>query len=137
MFTPTKWDTAEQKEKFVSQFKRFVESDFAQSKFPKWFYQRLSNCFGHIAHYNQGGFYATFFESTQDKVQFLEQSLNSPCYGDPAFTYSDAERVIQDWLREGNWLEKYQDLGQREREASERATLARLKEKYEKDLTPA
>lgn len=28
-FTPTKWSTAQDKERFVTQFKRFVESDFA------------------------------------------------------------------------------------------------------------
>ena len=30
--------------------------------------------FGHIAHYNQSGFYSEFFESTMDKVRFLEQT---------------------------------------------------------------
>ena len=93
--------------------------------------------FGHIAHYNQGGFYSVFFETLQGKVDFLEQSLDYPCYGDPAYTYSDAERVIQNWLRDGGWVGHYTARLSQAVEQTERAILARLKEKYEKDLTPA
>ena len=70
-FTSTQWDSADRKAAFAKQFIRFVQSDFAKSKFPKAFYVRLSMTFGHIAHYNQGGFFETFFTTTQDKVRFL------------------------------------------------------------------
>lgn len=129
-YTATQWDTEADKEKFVRQFKAFVESDFAKSKFPKWFYTRLSMTFGHIAHYNQGGFYETFFGNLADKVCFLEQTLQCGCYGSPAFTYCDCEREIQEWLQAQGTLEKYQAQFSAAAEASERATMARLNLKY-------
>lgn len=130
-FTPTKWDTAEDKAKFANQFVSFVSSGFKQSKFTKAFYRRLSNTFGHIAHYNQYGFWDTFFTNINDKVVFIEQSLSHPCYGDAAWTYSDVERVLQTWLRENNVLSNLRDEANEEQTASELATLAHLKEKYE------
>src|SRR3990167_862659 len=60
-YTATEFDTAADKEKFELQFKRFVMSDFAENKFPNWFYKSLSMTFGHIAHYNKAGFYSTFY----------------------------------------------------------------------------
>ena len=129
-FTPTQWDTADKKAAFAQQFFRFVQSDFAKSKFTKAFYQRLSMCFGHIAHYNQGGFFETFFTTTADKVRFLRQTLMAPCYGDPAWTYSDVERGLQTWLRENGVMEKYEQRLAAETEANERAVLARLQAKY-------
>jgi hypothetical protein len=129
-FTPTQWDTAEDKVRFATQFVRFVESDFAAKHFTDKFYRRLSNTFGHIAHYNRGGFWDTFFTTSADKVQFLEQTLQHPCYGDPAWTYSDVERALQAWLRADGTLERYRQRLAQETEAAERAQLARLQQKY-------
>ena len=83
-FTPTKWDTAQDKAAFAKQFVRFVQSDFAAKHFTDKFYRRLCNTFGHIANYNRAGFWDTFFTSTADMVRFLEQTLQHPCYGAPA-----------------------------------------------------
>ena len=129
-FTPTKWERSEQKAKFARQFIKFVESDFARSQFPHMFYLRLALCFGHIAHFNEAGFFETFFTTTRDKVRFLRQTLQHPCYGDPTFTYSDVERALQEWLRESGVLARYEQQLADEQEAAERATLARLQAKY-------
>jgi hypothetical protein len=129
-FTPTQWSTAEEKASFAKQFVRFVESDFAAKHFTDRFYRRLSNTFGHIANYNRGGFWATFFTTTADKVQFLEQTLQHPCYGDPVWTFSDIERALQAWLRADGTLERYQQRLAEETEAAERAELSRLQKKY-------
>jgi hypothetical protein len=129
-FTPTQWDTAENKALFAKQFVRFVKSDFAAKHFTEKFYQRLSNTFGHIAHYNRSGFWDTFFTITADKVRFLEMTLRWPCYGDPAWTYSDAERALQEWLRADGALERYRQRLAEETEAVERAEFARLQRKY-------
>lgn len=129
-FCPTKWDSAEQKEKFVKHFLRFVEKDFKQTLFYGWFYQRLSNTFGHIAHYSKESFYYTFFATTENKIRFLNITLNWPCFGAPAYTYSDAEKVIQDAIRKGNYVNKYEKMLAEEVETQERAELARLKAKY-------
>jgi hypothetical protein len=129
-FSPTKWDNAEKKTTFARQFIKFVRSDFAKSQFPKTFYTRLSGTFGHIAHYNQGGFYDEFFITTADKVRFLRQTMQHPCYGDPAYTYSDVERALQSWLRENGLPAQYEVRLAQEQEAEERAVLARLQAKY-------
>jgi hypothetical protein len=130
-FVPTQWDTAEQKAKFANQFAKFVLSDFAASRFPHWFYNRLSMTFGHIAHYNQGGFYSTWFADTAGKLDFLKRTVEHPHYGDPSFTYSDVEKVLHEWVRANGFITTYTDKLRKEREASERATLAALKAKYE------
>ena len=130
-FIPTQWDTAEKKAAFAKQFIRFVQSDFAESKFPKAFYVRLSMTFGHIAHYNQGGFFEEFFTLTADKVRFLRQTLAHPCYGDPSWTYSDVEKSLQSWLRQNDVLAHYENRLAEEQEADERSTLAHLQAKYQ------
>ena len=129
-FTPTQWSTAEDKAVFAKQFVRFVISDFAAKHFTEKFYQRLSNTFSHIAHYNRGGFWETFFTTTADKVQFLKMSVQYPCHGDPAWTYSDVERALQTWLKAEGTLEQYQQRLADEIEATELALLARLQAKY-------
>ncbi len=50
-FTPTEFSTAQDKAAFGNHFFRFIESDWKQTIFTKTFYNHLSNCFGHIAHY--------------------------------------------------------------------------------------
>ena len=129
-FTPTQWDTAQDKVRFVKQFVRFVESDFAAQHFTDRFYRRLSSTFGNIAHYNRAGFWDEFFTTTANKVRFLEQTLQHPCYGDSAWTYSDVERALQQWLRASGVLEQYQQKLAEETEASERSELERLQHKY-------
>jgi hypothetical protein len=128
-FTPTQWDTAQDKAAFARQFVRFVQSDFAAKHFKDKFYRRLSNTFGHIAHYNRGGFWAEFFTTTADKVRFLEH-LQHPCYGDPGWTYSDVEQALQAWLRADGTLERYRQRLAEETDVGKRAELARLQQKY-------
>ena len=129
-FTPTQWSTSIDKALFAKQFVRFVQSDFAEKHFTKKFYQRLSSTFGHIAHYNRGGFWDTFFTTTAYKVRFLEMAVQYPCYGDPAWTFSDVERAVQAWLKAEGTLERYQQQLADEIEAAELALLARLQQKY-------
>jgi hypothetical protein len=129
-FTPTKWSTAQDKAAFAKQFVRFVQSDFAAKHFTEKFYRRLSNTFGFIAHYNRGGFWAEFFTTTADKVRFLEMALQYPCYGDPAWTFSDVERALQAWLKTDGTLERCRQRLAEETEAAERTQLARLQQKY-------
>lgn len=94
-FTTTKWDDAEQKAKFANQFFRFVRSGYKFTVFPKWFYNRLSMTFGHIAHYNRCGFFEEFFVTAEGLQRFADITRQWPCYGDPEYTYSDVERAIQ------------------------------------------
>lgn len=129
-FTPTQHSSAEDKAKFLRQLQGFITSGFPTTKFSKPFYNRLSNCFGHIAHYNQGGFYAEWFSTTADQVRFLERILEYPAYGQPDFTFCDVEKAAKAWLLSTDHLEKLRAKRDAAIEAAERAQLARLSEKY-------
>jgi hypothetical protein len=50
-FMPTKFSTAQDKAEFGNTFLHFIESEWARTAFSKSFYNRLSMCFSHIAHY--------------------------------------------------------------------------------------
>ena len=129
-FMATQWDSAEQKQKFFQQFQRFVLSDFKRTIFPKWFYRQLSMTFGHIAHFDQDGFYATFFKSLSGKIHFLQQTVEWNMGGDPAYTYSDVERALKAWVLEVGLIRAYCAKQEAVIEQEERATLSRLQAKY-------
>jgi len=129
-------DTPEIKAEFANKFVDFVLSGFPRSKFTKQFYVRLSMCFGMIAHYNIEGFYSEFFCAPEDTVKFVEQCVEWGNGGSPSFTYSDVERSLQKWLKENHVLEAAWGKAYAAREKEERATLARLKDKYEKGDLP-
>jgi hypothetical protein len=90
--------TAEEKARFANQFVDFVLSGFSPSRFTNKFYQRLSACFGHIAHYDRSGFYVFFFENSETMRGFINKTRNHNPVGDPHFCFSDVERKIQNWL---------------------------------------
>ena len=90
-FTPTKWSTAEQKATFANQLVAFIAADFPANKFTKALYDRLSHCFGMIAHYSRDGFFDTFFTDLPGKLRFLKCLAQWPCYGSPEYTFSDVE----------------------------------------------
>ena len=122
-FAPTKWHSAKDKAEFGNALLKFIAQDFPRGKFHQALYGRLSNTFGHIAHYDRHGFYETFFMSAKGKIAFLEQCVTWPCFGDPAYTFCDVEL-----LRSRATIE------QREAELAE---LARLKARYEPTFTSA
>jgi hypothetical protein len=85
--------------------------------------------FGHIAHYNQHGFWAEYFTSTKDKAHFLWRCAYwDPC-GDPKFTWCDVEISLRGYCR--TKAAAYQAKAEQELEAAERSELERLKNKYE------
>jgi hypothetical protein len=129
-FTPTQFDTAADKAKFANCFVRFVESGFKFTLFPSWFYKRLSMTFGHIAHYDIHGFYHTWFANTATQITFLKRTQFYGCWGDPAFTYCDAEAALKKWVQTTDHLSKLEQKQAAEVEAAERAQLAFLKAKY-------
>lgn len=99
-FTATAHSTVADKIKFAEHFKKFMLRGCPDSLFFKWFYSRLSMCFGMIAHYDIHGFYNVYFLTTAGKVQFIKEVTAYPCFGDPAHTYSDVEQYLQEWVRE-------------------------------------
>jgi hypothetical protein len=129
-FRATQWSDAAEKAKFANHFLRFTGKDFARGKFTRKFYHRLQLTFGHIAHYNLEGFFATWFTSTERKVEFLRHTLHWPCYGDPAFTFSDVKRAIQRRIRRAQVLEQYQAQLGAERLAHDRALYETLRARF-------
>lgn len=99
-FISSKFATAQDKADFANWLIDFIDSGFKQTKFFKARYTRLSNCFGHIAHFNQLGFYEHWFENAAKQRMFIDNILRWPCYGDPLWTFSDVETKIKKYLRE-------------------------------------
>lgn len=130
-FTPTKWSTAEEKATFANHLLAFIAADCPESKFTKAFYNRLSQCFGFIAHYDRDGFLAEFFTCTDDKLRFVRCLTQSPCYGSPEFTFSDVEHAISAEIRSMSYVEAYERKLAREIETRERQMLAALQAKYQ------
>lgn len=130
-FTPMKFTPADTKAWFANHFMRFVSSDFPKHHFTLRFYRQVMHTFGHIAHYDAAGYWAEFFTSTTGEIEFIEQAVHHPCYGDPTHTFSDVEREIARRLRQVRLLDLYRERGQADRDAAERAEFARLKARFE------
>ena len=131
-YTATKWNTAEDKKQFVAQFKKFVEKDFPEHLFTKKFYQRLSIMGGHIAHYDKFGFYSTWFADNAPRARFIKHWMHVPCYGDPTYTWCDAEQDIRTWLQANpSFLLRQEAAHAAAVEADERNEYERLRAKYD------
>ena len=129
-FVPTKFSTAQDKADFGNTFLHFIESEWARTAFSKSFYNRLSMCFSHIAHYDATGFYATWFTSDADRLRFLRHTLAWPCWGDPEYTFCDVERAIQQEIRKRNYLARYELRTAEAVRSREMEKLKRLEAKY-------
>lgn len=129
-FIPTKWDSADDKRWFFRQFQRFVSSGFARKYFTQRFYNRLSNTFGHIAHYDINGFWAAHFTCTHDHLAFLQQTAQWPCWGDPTYTYSDVEAALREWVLREGYIDAFAQRLEMEIRNEELALLAALHAKH-------
>lgn len=129
-FTATKFSTAADKAEFGNTLLRFIESEWEPALFTKSFYNRLSMCLGHIAHYNRAQFYEEWFSSLAAQVRFLKHTLRFPCYGDPEYTFSDVERAIQGEIVNRNYLARYELRLAEEQQATDLALLRQLENKY-------
>ncbi len=98
-FTPTEWNTAQDKADFANHFVRFVRSGYSRALFTRKFYERLRNTFGHYAHYNQAGFWEDYFANPEGVAEFARITEQHRIYGDPHYTFSDAERALQEWAQ--------------------------------------
>lgn len=135
-FVATEWSSPSDKEKFGNHLLRFIAEAYPRRLFTKVFYCRLSNCFGHIAHYSEHGFWDYYFTELAQQLAFLEDTIAYPCYGDPAFTFSDVERVIKARIVRSGVLDWQRREVTRHRELAERALLRKLQEKYDAPERP-
>ena len=129
-FVPTKFSTSADKAAFGNTFLHFIDSDWTETLFTNTFYNRLSNTFGHVAHYNRPTFYSTWFTSDADRLRFLEQALEWPCWGDAEFTFCDVERALQREIRKRNYVARYELKTAEAMRSAEIAILEQLEAKY-------
>lgn len=135
-FVATKFDSAAAKADFGNQLLAFIAEDFPRKRFTLKFYCVLCQHFGMITHYDQHGFWAEFFTSTADKLRFLEEISSYPCWGDPAFTFSDLERAVVARIRAAGLVARLRAALAQETEAAERALLNRLQARYQPETAP-
>lgn len=115
-FTATQWNTADQKKKWFVVFKHFIEGGCQERHFTKPLYNRLSNMFGHIAHYDKDGFFAAWFSTAQKRYGFVNYTIQYRPVGDPAYTWCDVEKSIILWLRNNPAInEQYHKVSEDER----------------------
>jgi hypothetical protein len=112
---------------FANHLARFILEGFPRKLFTKKFYRRLMQEFGHIAHYNEHGFWTEWFETTAQQLAFLENLAVLPWYLDS----DPLARTISSWVHENCIVNQYQHRVRVERETLERHVLERLKLKYE------
>ena len=93
-FTATKWSTAQDKAAFANRFVRLVQSDFADKHFTEKFYQRLSNASA-ILLISTGADSGIPSSPRPPTRCGLKLTVQYPCYGDPAWTFSDVEQAVQ------------------------------------------
>jgi hypothetical protein len=135
-FTATKFNTAEEKAKFGNHLLRFIAEDHPRALWTKIFYNRLSMTFSNIAHYDSNGFWETWFTTTAEQIEFLQNIVRHPCWGDPAFTYSDVEQVVRSRVKRSGIIAWKQRILADEHKKKDLAELTRLKSIYEPDTAP-
>jgi hypothetical protein len=132
-FTATKFASAEEKAKIANKLTRFILGGFKQASFSQTMYTRLSNMFGHIAHYNINGFYETWFSSPQEYCKWAKYVMAGGaygCVGSPAHTWSDVEKALMAWIRDNRIAEQLDAIYRAEVQARELALLQALQAKY-------
>lgn len=129
-FTATEWCSEQDKADFGNSLLNFIDAGFKQTLFTKKLYNRLSMTFGHIAHYDQHGFWCEWFTTAADHVLFLEHMLRYPCFGDPKFTFSDVERAVKSEVMARDYLFRCKALADAALRTREVAILETLEAKY-------
>ena len=97
-FTATQHSTADEKARFCVAFAAFILSGFPRHRFKTAFYRRLSNIFGHIAHFDETGFWEIWFATPAKQCQFIRRIHEQVPMGDPHFCWSDVERELKLWI---------------------------------------
>ena len=111
---------------------KFIDSGFDRDLFTRQVYSGgLMYMFGHIAHYNQSGFFSTWFDSDSDILNWLVYVSEARLYGDADCTLIEVERIVQKFVRDSGLIALYEGRIARAQEEAERAQLAALKAKYE------
>lgn len=107
-FTPTKWHTVADKEKFARHYIKFVQARCPFEMLHKWFYECLTHLFMHIAHYNRFGFYEAWCDTAEKRFAFVRHHATFESMGDATWTWSDVEQTLKGWILESGILREYE-----------------------------
>jgi len=134
-FTATQWDSARDKATWANAMAAWVARGFPVNGWRRGLYDPLHvHLYGHIAHYNQQGFYAEWFGDVHCQLRWLQFAASGGAFvggvGDPAFTWSDVELAWSTWVRESGLIDHYRQLCSLDIETQERTLLAQLQRKY-------
>lgn len=69
----TQFITAKEKELTLKSWQRFIKSSFDKKHFTNRLYEHLHLHCSFIAHFNQQGFYNTYFEDPKQTIKFMKQ----------------------------------------------------------------
>ena len=128
----TKKTAAPSDAKIATAFERFVASGYAPKLFTKDLYQELSQCFGFIAHFDQGGFYEARFGGSDERMQTLFVMGK----GDVGQPLSALEQRLRILVLDKRWIGAAREQIEAEIERHDLAEFTRLKAKYEPWRTP-
>ena len=101
-----KFMSAQEKRAVLRAWELFVDSSFDRSKFTKALYNHLIMHCSFIAHYDQNGFYETYFSRPSDTVHFISQFTDGRSieYGDMSWLnspdYSDINQAMCSYMQE-------------------------------------
>ena len=97
-FKDAQFLSAAEKLKVFRAWQRFLKNGLKQEDFSKSLYEHLHLHCSFIAHYDRGGFYATYFEDSEDVPKFFQQF--------------DKDKGFKSWEYGGSWLdyEPYSDI---------------------------
>jgi hypothetical protein len=136
LFRPTQWASAEEKAKFGNHLLRFIAEDFPLGLWRNPFYERLSNSFSSIAHYNIRGFWDTWFTTTSDQIAFLENIARHYCFSDAAWTFSDVEHIVKARVRGSGIIDWKRKILAEETKRHDLAEFDRLRKLYDPAASP-
>ena len=136
-FFPTKFSTAGDKAAFGNMLLHFLELNCKRELFTGSLYDRLSTCYGHIAHCDRETFYENWFKTDQDRLRFIQHTLRGRCWPNPAFTFSDVERAVQREIESRGYLARYELQATVAEHSREMEILHRLEAKHRSAAMPS
>lgn len=97
-FTDVEYMTADDKQKLVRAWTTFVKHGFQWSHFSDRIYKHLSLHVGHIAHFDRGGFWQTWFKDGEDRLAFIDHFLSYRVMDDYFDVHTAMKAVLNDHI---------------------------------------
>lgn len=116
--------------KTAEKMKKFILDGMRGDKLTDALYRDFMYMWGHIAHYDRGGFASVWFDDDETRLRFLEQALSHVTYPGHEHRGAQLERLLVVFIQEQGLVEVYRRKVADAVEAQERAELVRLQAKY-------